>query len=267
MMPQPARLLAGVGHATRQQSRRAGMHAAFAGRIARSAVEVGPGSLRHGGLILLRQLRFTAVHALPLVGALALMVGVTVILQAYAQAVRLGVPNVPARLLATAVFREAGPLITAMVVLGRSGTAISAELASGVVRGETEALEAFGVDPVQLLVLPRIIACAIGTLFLTICFDAVAFGSGILAARALAGVTVEHSIESLRLVLSARDVILTAVKAMVFGMGIAFICSFSGLSVRPGQPTEVPQAVTAGVVRSLLFIFLVSASATLMVYR
>jgi phospholipid/cholesterol/gamma-HCH transport system permease protein len=236
------------------------------GRVVRSPFCLSPGARRLAARTVVNQVRFTATDALPLIGFIAFLVGGTVILQAYAQAVRLGVGDMPVRLLVTIIVRELGPLITALVVLGRSGTAIAAEMASSTVHGETEALEAFGVDPVHAFVLPRVVGLSISAMLLTIYFDTLAFASGIAAARALAAVPLALSLESLRLVLSATDVVVTFAKAAVFGAGIALICSRTGLTVRRSQPTEVPQAVTAAVVMSMLFIFGVSAVVTFAVY-
>jgi phospholipid/cholesterol/gamma-HCH transport system permease protein len=260
------RLVTRLGGNARARALRRFRQIAFMGRVASAPATMSAGAWHICRGIIRQQVRFTGVQGLPLVAAIALVVGGSVILQAYAQAVRLGMPNMPARLLVTIVVRELGPLITAMVVLGRSGTAIASEMASNTVHGETQALEAFGVDPVALFVLPRVIGCALSVLLLTIYFDATAFASGIIAARMLAGVPIGDSLESLRLVLSGLDVVLTFGKALMFGAGIALICSFAGLSVRQNHPTDLPQAVTRAVVGSLIFIFGVSAGITLLVY-
>jgi phospholipid/cholesterol/gamma-HCH transport system permease protein len=260
------RLVARLGGHARTRARKRLDEVAFVGRVASAPLAMSAGAWYICRRIIWQQVRFTGVQGLPLVAAIALVVGGSVILQAYAQAVRLGMPDMPARLLVTIVVRELGPLITAMVVLGRSGTAIAAEMASNTVLGETQALEAFGVDPVALFVLPRVIGCALSVLLLTVYFDATAFASGIIAARVLAGVSIGDSLESLRLVLSSLDIVLTVGKALMFGAGIALICSHAGLSVRQNQPTDLPQAVTRGVVASLIFIFGVSAGITLVAY-
>jgi phospholipid/cholesterol/gamma-HCH transport system permease protein len=258
------RALATVGARVRGRIASRADQLAFVGRLVRAPAEMSAGAWHQCRAIIVQQVRFTGAHGLPLVAIIALVVGGSVIMQAYAQAVRLGVPNMPARLLVTIIVRELGPLITAMVVLGRSGTAIAAEMGSNALLGELEALEASGVDPVALFVLPRVIGCALSVLLLTIYFDAVAFGSGILAARALAGVPMGDSLESLRLVLSVPDILLTIGKTLAFGAGIAMICSFAGMRVRQSHPADLPRALTRGVVGSLLFIFVLSAVVTFM---
>lgn len=260
------RTVARLGRRVRAVGREGGARVGFVGRVARAPFELPRGSWYHTRRVVVQQLLFTATHGLRLVVVIGVLVGATVILQAYEQAVRLGVPHMPARLLVTIVIRELGPLITAMVVLGRSGTAIAAEMASNTVLGETEALEAMGVDPVHVFVLPRVLGLALSAVLLTIYFDATAFASGILAARLLADVPVADSLGSLRLVLASSDILITFVKALTFGAGIAIICGRTGLSVRVNQPTDVPRAVTRAVVASLLFIFVASALVTLIMY-
>jgi phospholipid/cholesterol/gamma-HCH transport system permease protein len=256
-----------LGGPARRQTDRAAAALAFLGRLVLAPADMTATAWGYTTRTIVQQIRFTAAQALPLVATIAVLVGGSVILQAYAQAVRLGAADVTARLLVSIVIRELGPLITAMVVLGRSGTAIAAEMATNTVLGETEAVEAFGVDPVHAFVMPRTIGLAVSAVVLTVYFDVISFASGIIAARVLADMALGELLESLRVVISLRDVVATCVKAAAFGAGIALISSYSGLTVRPNQPTDVPRAVTAAVVLSLLFIFGLSAVVTLVTYR
>ena len=255
-----------VGRSVRLGASRWQHRAAFLGNVLSGVWELRGGARGLAVRTTVQQVRFTAVHALPLIATIALIVGGTVILQAYAQAVRFGVSDMPARILVAVVVRELGPLITAMVVLGRSGTAIAAELAGNGVLGETEALEASGINPVQHFTLPRVAGLSLSAVILTIYFDAIAFASGIMAARVLADVPVVATLDALRMVLSPADVGMTVAKAALFGAGIGAICSYHGLSVMPQRPTDLPRAVTAAVVSSLLFVFLVSAVVTFLTY-
>jgi phospholipid/cholesterol/gamma-HCH transport system permease protein len=244
-----------------------GQRLPFLGMLVRSARGHGRAAAALTLHTVIRQVRFTGVGALPLVAFIALLIGGTVILQAYAQAVRLGMADMPARILVVVVIRELGPLITAMIVLGRSGTAIAAELATNTVLGEIEALDAMGVDTMHMFVLPRLLGLALASVLLTVYFDAIAFTSGIIAAELLGGVPLAASIQSLKLVLTSVDLGVTVLKAAVFGAGIAFICCHAGLAVRRERPTELPRAVTRAVVVSLLFVFGTSTAVTFLTYR
>ena len=142
--------VARLGRDTRETGARAGELARFIGATLRS-VRHYPVTARSLWLRTIRnQIQFTAVQALPFVGTIALIIGVTVIVEAHAQGLQFAYANILGKLLASIVVRELGPLLTAIVVVGRSGTAIAAELATDAVLGETDAMEALGVDPVDV---------------------------------------------------------------------------------------------------------------------
>jgi phospholipid/cholesterol/gamma-HCH transport system permease protein len=188
--------------------------------------------------------RFTAVDAMPIIFGLALLIGTLVIAQAHGQAVRFGVSEAAGQLLATIIVRELGPLFAAIIVVARSGTAIASELATSRVLGEVTALEALGVDPVQYMVVPRLLGCAISVALLAVYFDATAIVGGMVATSYLAHVAPADYLESLRL-------------------GTAGICCWAGLRAAR-TPAAIPQSVTRGVVVAMVYVFAVSAIFTFM---
>jgi len=210
------------------------------------------------GRILVMQVRFTAVDAMPIIAGLALLIGGLVIAQAHAQAVRFGVSEALGQLLATIIVRELGPLFAAIIVVARSGTAIASELATSRVMGEVTALEALGVDPVQYFVLPRLAGCAISVALLAVYFDAIAILGGMGVTSWLAHLPPGDYLESLRLGMSVWDVYLVMVKGALFGMGTAALCSWSGLRAAR-NPAAIPQSVTRGVVYSMVYVFAITA--------
>lgn len=251
------RAVAGIGASTRQRVGNWNRRVHFVGALVRSSMNF-PATTREQGLrVLMNQIRFTAVQAVPFLGVMALVIGLAVIAQASAQAVRFGFTDVLGVILATVVVRELGPLLTAIVVLGRSGTAIAAELATNGVLRETEALESMGVDPLQYFVVPRVVGAAISVAVLTLFFDFIALGGGALFAWWMADVPPAALAGSVRAALTPLDLWLTVVKGGIFGVGIAVLCSYEGL-VGGRRPTDIPQCVTRGVVASLLFVFTVS---------
>ncbi|MDB4878970.1 MAG: hypothetical protein JWL60_416, partial [Gemmatimonadetes bacterium] len=161
-------------------------------------------------------------------------------------------------LLSTLIIRELGPLFTAIIVVGRSGTAIVTELATAKVLGEITALEGAGLDPMQVIVIPRIIAASIGVVVLTVYFDASALVGGLAATWWLAHLPPAEFLASLRMAVAESDVGRVVVKALAAGAGIGTICCWAGL--RAGSsPSSIPQSVTRGTVRSLGYVFLLSA--------
>jgi phospholipid/cholesterol/gamma-HCH transport system permease protein len=218
-----------------------------------------PGAGRRVALrVLLNQLRFTALDAVGLVVLLSGILSYLVISSSIAQLGRIGATEWTGRLMVVAIVRELGPLLTALAVVGRSGTAITAELATNTVLGEVRALEGMGIDPYHYLVLPRLFGSVVSVVILMVVFDVVAIGGGYLAAASIAGMSLARYLGIVIAYLTTQDVALTIIKGLLFGLVIGLLPSHHGLAVRRG-PTEIPQAVIRGTVGSITVIFVISA--------
>jgi len=207
--------------------------------------------------VLINQIRFTALQAIGLVAFLAAILAFLVISQSIRQLGRFGAVDNLGTIMVVAVIRELGPLLTALIVVSRSGTAIAAEMATNRVMGEVTALEAMGIDPYIYLVLPRMLGAIVSVATLMVLFDGVALVSGYVAA-ATNGMALSRYTAIVLKTLSAKDVWLTLIKGVFFGASVAIFCSYHGLAVKAG-PTEIPQAVTRGVVATIVAIFVLSA--------
>ena len=207
--------------------------------------------------VLINQIRFTALQAIGLVTFLAAILAFLVISQSIRQLGRFGAVDNLGTIMVVAVIRELGPLLTALIVVSRSGTAIAAEMATNRVMGEVTALEAMGIDPYIYLVLPRMLGAIVSVATLMVLFDAVALLSGYVAATTN-GMALSRYTAIVLKTLSAKDVWLTLAKGVFFGAAVALFCSYHGLAVKAG-PTEIPQAVTRGVVATIVAIFVLSA--------
>ena len=260
-----ASTVASLGRRTRHVGAGSLSFTRFLGAICRSSVRYPPAARGLWRRAVRSQIYFTAVQAVPFLGTIAGLIGLIVIVQAYAQGVAFGLSDVLGRILATVVVRELGPILTAIVVIGRSGTAIAAELATNTVLGETDAMEAAGVDPLQYLVLPRVVGGSIATAMLAVFFNAMTLLAAAITAHSLRQTTIVDFRESLRLAMSVQDVWITLVKGAVFGAGIGTLCAFAGL-LGGRAPTAIPRSVTRGVVLSLLFVFSVSALFSVALY-
>ena len=207
--------------------------------------------------VFLNQVWFTAIQAIPLIVMLASILSFLVISQAVRELGRLGATELIGSLMVIAIVRELGPLLTALTVAGRSGTAIAAELATNKVMGEIDALEGMGIDPVHYLVLPRFLGAIVSVFGLILLFDFVAVLAGL-------GAAVANGMASLRyfdIVLQSitfRDVWLSVAKSIVFGMVIGTVPAFHGLRAHKAA-TQVPVAASQAVVASIVGIFLLSA--------
>ncbi|HXG45958.1 MAG TPA: ABC transporter permease [Gemmatimonadales bacterium] len=250
--------LAALGRGTARWLARVGALARFAFEAAASLTSLPGAGRRVAGRVLLNQLRFTALEAVGLIVLLSGVLSYLVISSSIAQLGRVGATELIGELMVVAIVRELGPLLTALAVVGRSGTAITAELATNTVLGEVRALEGMGIDPYHYLVLPRLLGCVVSVTCLMVLFDVVAIAGGFLGAASIAGMSLPRYLNIVTASLTTRDVTLTVLKGGLFGLVIGLLPSYQGLAVRRG-PTEIPQAVIRGTVGSIAVIFIVSA--------
>jgi len=206
-----------------------------------------------GGQIKL-QVRFTGLDALWLVSGTALLLGAVTLIQAFSQLSGLGAENYIGTLMVLIILRELGPLLTAVLVIGRSATAIAAELGAMQLNGEVDALATHGVNPYQYLLLPRWLGVLVSVFALVVFFDAMALGGAFLVAKLKYGVTFGFYMDSVRQTLTNRDFAATLLKVALFSGVIAFHACHFGLRIRRSQ-TEIPQAVTKTVVSALVAVF------------
>jgi phospholipid/cholesterol/gamma-HCH transport system permease protein len=215
--------------------------------------------------ITLRQIYFTGVQALKVVTMVSLALGTIVIVESGSQMELLGGVRFIVTILVLVIIRELGPLLTAFIVIGRSGTAIAAELGNMVVAHELEAIQAMGVNPVYFIVAPRIIGVTTAVICLTIYFNAVALLGGFVVSRLILTTTLPVFLRELVSSLTATDLVFGILKSMIFGLLIALTCTYHGLRARY-SPIEVPQVATRGVVSAILFCFISNALLTLLFY-
>ena len=246
-----------IGAATARRLSALGAPARFAFDVLASATSLPGAGRRVAARVLLNQLRFTALQAIPLVALLAGILSFLVIQMSIRELGQFGTAELIGKLLVVTIVRQLGPMLTAIAVVARSGTAISAELATNTVLGEVRALEAIGIDPNHYLVLPRILGCTIAVTLLIVLFDVVALWGGFLAAS-VEGMSGGRYLANVLASLGTADVLLTIGKGLVFGFIIGLLPSFHGLHVAR-TPTEIPRAVIRGTVSSIALIFVVTA--------
>jgi phospholipid/cholesterol/gamma-HCH transport system permease protein len=204
--------------------------------------------------VYLKQVYFTGVEALAIVVALFLIIAIVIITQIISFA---GVGSAPltGKVLAWIVVRELGPLLTAVIVIARSGAAIAAEMATMKLNGEIDVLDSLGIPPARYLILPRIFGVTTAILVLTLYAEVVAVAGGFLAASLGWGIPLEKYNQGIIPFLTLREIGVSFLKSLIFGLFVSATCCRQGLSVRESL-TQVPQAATKGVMRSLLLVFL-----------
>ncbi len=216
--------------------------------------------------VLWKQIQFTGVDAVPFTALLALLTALSVVVQI--QLVGLGQSELFGKLMVVVLVRELGPIIVAMVVLARSGTAVATEMATMRVSGEITALKLGGIDPFDYLVLPRLGGMAVSLFCLTQVFIAISLSCGFLLSRLLVPDAPPAS-EYLALItaqLSGRDAFIVALKTIIPGLLIGAIGCREGLNCGLSY-TDVPRATTRAVVRSFTAIFCWDALVTTLLYE
>lgn len=251
-------VLTAIGQGTARWLALVGAQARFAFEAVASIPTLPGAGRRVAARVLLNQLRFTALQAVGLIVLLSGILSYLTISATLTQLSRVGASEFIGELMVVVIVRELGPLLTALAVISRSGTAITAELATNTVMGEVRALEGLGIDPYHYLVLPRLFGCIVSVSGLMVLFDLVAVFGGYLAAVAYGGMSGARYLGIVLSNLTTQDVVLTVVKGLLFGLVIGIIPSYQGLSVRAG-PTEIPQAVIRGTVGSIALVFMIAA--------
>lgn len=214
-----------------------------------------------------RQILFTAVEAIRFIALIGLLVGVVVVVQTQVWLSRVGQSALLGPLLVMAVMREIGPVLVNFVVIGRSGTAVAAEMAAMRINGEVDVLDSQGVDPFLYLVVPRVLGMAISVFCLAVVFVGVSFLSGY-ASGLLLGANPGPFlmfVESIFRALSPTDVANLVIKTLIPGAVTAAICCVEGLSASESL-TQIPQVTTRSVMRSVGALVVISVVVSIFTY-
>ncbi len=243
------RLLDRVGRATIDFFEYAGgltlLSAESVGFIVRLRIRVGE---------TVSQAALLGVQSLVIVVLTSLFTGMVISLESAQQAVAYGFANLVGGAVAYASVRELGPMLTAVVVAGRVGAAIAAELGSMVVTEQIEALRSMGLEPPRFLVVPRLVALLVMLPLLTIFADVVSIAGGAWIAQTYAHVSYDAFFASVRQSIDVQDVLKGLLKAVVFAAIIAMVGAYQGLSTRGGA-AGVGRSTTFAVVLAIILIF------------
>jgi len=199
--------------------------------------------------VIVTQIMYTGVQALSLVSVIAFLLGSSIIIQTNLMGSADG--ELLGKVLVAVVLRELAPLVTAIVIAGRSGTAMATELGNMKVNSEVLALSSLGIDPPRFIVLPRLVASIVSVLVLMIYFSVVAIGGAFIVAQATAAATWGSLYSGVSRGVMPFDLGLFLLKGVGLGAIVGWLCCHYGLQVK-SSPTEVPQQASRAVVMSLL---------------
>lgn len=200
------------------------------------------------------QMDIIGVGSLTIVILTGFFTGGVLTLQTFPTLKYYGAQDQTGRLVALSLVRELGPVLTALMVTGRVGSAISAELGSMSVSQQIDAMRALGTDPVRKLVAPRLIALLVTLPLLTVIADVVGIGGGWAVAIGLYNQSSMTYLTAVRDGITADDIIGGAIKPIVFGLIIATVACRQGLKTEGGTVGVGRSTTTAVVMASILVI-------------
>jgi phospholipid/cholesterol/gamma-HCH transport system permease protein len=204
-------------------------------------------------------LQSAGLEALPIAGLLTFLLGLVIAYQGAEQLRRVGANIYIADLVGLAMVRELSPLITAIIVAGRSGSAYTAQIGTMKVTEELDALRTVGVPPLDILVLPKVIALVLALPLLTVYTDVMGILGGMLMARAQLDVGFGTFVERLGDAVSLRSFLLGIGKTPVFAAIIATVGCFQGFQVS-ASAESVGRQTTVSVVQAIFLVILADAA-------
>jgi phospholipid/cholesterol/gamma-HCH transport system permease protein len=207
------------------------------------------------------QIEQTGVTAIPIVGLLSFLLGVVLAYQGAEQLQRFGAEIFTVNLVGIAVFREIGGLMTAIIVAGRSGSAFTAQIGTMKLNQEVDAMETIGLNPVEILVLPRVLGLLVALPLLTFFANIMGVIGGMVMCYFNLGITVPLFMRQLHdsLTFSPWSFWLGLLKAPVFAIVIALVGCFEGLRVE-GTSESVGRLTTRSVVESVFLVITIDAA-------
>jgi phospholipid/cholesterol/gamma-HCH transport system permease protein len=231
---------------------------AFIGRVSTTLLAglARPSRLRP--ISVARHVYDTGITAMPIVALIAFLISVIVAYMSAQQLRGLGADIYVVDLVTIGVLRELGVLLTSIIVAGRSGSSYAAELGSMRLNEEVDALTATGVDPVAMLVVPRVLGLVIALPLLTIIADLIGLTGGALLCRYLLEMPIGQYLNRVTEAIAPTTFWVGLVKAPVFALLIATAGCYRGLQVR-GSARELGHLVTVAVVQAIFFVILADA--------
>ncbi|MDO9426723.1 MAG: MlaE family lipid ABC transporter permease subunit [Methylobacterium sp.] len=226
---------------------------AFFGEVVTACIRVAarPGTFR--GTAFVNQLDQVAFRGVPIIVLISFLVGGIVAQQGIFQLQRFGAQSFVVNLIGLLILRELGVLLTSIMVAGRSGSAFTAEIGSMRMREEVDALRVMGLDPIEILIVPRILALVVGLPILAFLASLAALAGGGLTAALYGGMTTEAFLARLQTAVSFHHVAVGLIKAPFMALIIGIIATIEGFAVE-GSAESLGRHVTASVVKSIFMV-------------
>jgi phospholipid/cholesterol/gamma-HCH transport system permease protein len=211
--------------------------------------------------IILEQIYYTAVEALTLIIPIALIIGSTLIIQFTLISGQYDLGKV----MVVLVVRESGPLITAILVILRSATAVTTEISYMNVLHEIDAIEMAGIDPMRFICLPRLIGITTAILCLFIVFDLVSIIGGYAIIWVVTYVKMGNFLGQIGKAITATDIAVGLIKALCFGVTITITCLIHGFSHKR-QITDIPSGTSSAAVECFFYCLVINVIISVLFY-
>ena len=218
-----------------------------------------------GFRVFIMQILFTAVEAVSIVAFISLALGALIIIQGNSILPRFGQGKLLYTLLVIVITRELGPLLTAFIIIARSGTAIATELGNMVISHEIEAYVAVGINPIAYLVVPRFLGVTVSMVLLTFYFNFFGLFGSFLLTQLIRRIPFSEYLANLLAALTPADILSSLVKSVAFGVIISLVAVYQGFRVKVSS-TEVPQMAIKAVGQGFVLCILADAVITLIYY-
>ena len=259
-LPQPPRRsgLQQVGRQALAALQQAIDFLAFVGQVAMGALDLLRHPQRMRWRAVLREIQIGGFDALPIIGVTAFLLGVVVAYQGADQLRHYGANVFVVELVGYAMLREFAPLISAIIIAGRSGSAHAAQIGTMVVTEEIDAMRTIGIDPLQRLVLPRILALAVALPLLTVFADLAGVFGGMVMARSQLGIGFGEFADRFGRVMQGSALLIGVGKSLVFALIIVMVGCFQGFRTQ-GSADSVGRQTTLSVVQAIFLVIVVDA--------
>jgi phospholipid/cholesterol/gamma-HCH transport system permease protein len=204
-----------------------------------------------------RQFIEVGIKSIPIVLVVGAFVGMVLAVMTYQQFSKLGIESMMGPFIAVPMVSQLGPIMTALMILCRVGSAMTAELGSMRVTEQIDALHCFGINPIRTLIVPRVMVCALMLPALTVLSDVIGIIGGWILGVHVFNINESYYLEKTRLYFEAFDVYTGIFKAFVFGLIISLFCCFKGYTTRGGA-TGVGKSIMEAVVVAFIAIIVLN---------
>jgi phospholipid/cholesterol/gamma-HCH transport system permease protein len=252
------RVLSAVGRRAWISARELGGLVSFFGEMGVTAARARTGPLRVRWQQVLQHVQTAGFEALPTTALLSFFIGVVIAYQGSALFRPFGAGILVADLVGLAMLRELSPLLTAIIVAGRSGSAYAAQIGAMKMTGEIDSLRAVGVSPIEVLVLPRVAALVVVLPLLTVSADVLSVAGAMVVAKSELAMDSGELLGRIARVIRASDYLLGVGKAPVFAVIVAVVGCYQGFQAAD-DADSVGRRTTVAVVQSMFFVVVADA--------